>query len=129
LVEFGAYSEIHRLGLYICGVTRDKGMIKWCWLLFLVAHWIIIAEDIKNSGLILDCFPLTIVAAILKYHLVLGFIVYLGLIVYFVLDMPVKHYMKRYKDKKNKTEKSFSNIAASQFCFSRSNKSTTTLQF
>jgi hypothetical protein len=29
----------------------------------------------------------------------------------------------------NKTEKSFSNIAASQFCFSRSNKSTTTLQF
>jgi hypothetical protein len=28
----------------------------------------------------------------------------------------------------NKTEKSFSNIAASQFCFSRSNKSTTTLQ-
>jgi hypothetical protein len=29
----------------------------------------------------------------------------------------------------NKTEKSFSNLAASQFCFSRSNKSTTTLQF
>jgi hypothetical protein len=29
----------------------------------------------------------------------------------------------------NKTEKSFRNIAASQFCFSRSNKSTTTLQF
>jgi hypothetical protein len=28
----------------------------------------------------------------------------------------------------NKTEKSFSNLAASQFCFSRSNKSTT-LQF
>jgi hypothetical protein len=28
-----------------------------------------------------------------------------------------------------KTEKSFSNIAASQFCYSRSNKSTTTLQF
>jgi hypothetical protein len=32
------------------------------------------------------------------------------------------------QQKKNKTEKSFSNIAASQFCFSRSNKSTTTLQ-
>jgi hypothetical protein len=30
---------------------------------------------------------------------------------------------------KNKTEKSFSNLAASQFCYSRSNKSTTTLQF
>jgi hypothetical protein len=29
----------------------------------------------------------------------------------------------------NKTEKSFSNLAASQFCFFRSNKSTTTLQF
>jgi hypothetical protein len=29
---------------------------------------------------------------------------------------------------KNKTEKSFSNLAASQFCYSRSNKSTTTLQ-
>jgi hypothetical protein len=29
----------------------------------------------------------------------------------------------------NKTEKSFSNLAASQFFFSRSNKSTTTLQF
>jgi hypothetical protein len=29
----------------------------------------------------------------------------------------------------NKTEKSFSNLAASQFCFSRSNKLTTTLQF
>jgi hypothetical protein len=29
----------------------------------------------------------------------------------------------------NKTEKSFSNLATSQFCFSRSNKSTTTLQF
>jgi hypothetical protein len=29
----------------------------------------------------------------------------------------------------NKTEKSFSNIAASQFCYSRYNKSTTTLQF
>jgi hypothetical protein len=28
-----------------------------------------------------------------------------------------------------KTEKSFSNLAASQFCFSRSNKSTKTLQF
>jgi hypothetical protein len=35
----------------------------------------------------------------------------------------------RLKNKHNKTEKSFSNIAASQFCFSRSNKSTTTLQF
>jgi hypothetical protein len=30
---------------------------------------------------------------------------------------------------RNKTEKSFSNLAASQFCFSRSNKSTTPLQF
>jgi hypothetical protein len=30
---------------------------------------------------------------------------------------------------KNKTEKSFSNLTASQFCYSRSNKSTTTLQF
>jgi hypothetical protein len=30
---------------------------------------------------------------------------------------------------KNKTEKSFSNLAVSQFCFSRSNKSTTPLQF
>jgi hypothetical protein len=29
----------------------------------------------------------------------------------------------------DKTEKSFSNLAASQFCFSRSNKSTATLQF
>jgi hypothetical protein len=29
----------------------------------------------------------------------------------------------------NKTKKSFSNLAASPFCFSRSNKSTTTLQF
>jgi hypothetical protein len=29
----------------------------------------------------------------------------------------------------NKTEKSFSNLAASQFYYSRSNKSTTTLQF
>jgi hypothetical protein len=29
----------------------------------------------------------------------------------------------------NKTEKSFSNLAASQFCFYRSNRSTTTLQF
>jgi hypothetical protein len=29
----------------------------------------------------------------------------------------------------NKTEKSFSNLAASQFCYFRSNKSTTTLQF
>jgi hypothetical protein len=32
-------------------------------------------------------------------------------------------------NKQNKTEKSFSNLAASQFFFSRSNKSTTTLQF
>jgi hypothetical protein len=31
--------------------------------------------------------------------------------------------------RENKTEKSFSNLAASQFCFSRSNKSSTTLQF
>jgi hypothetical protein len=30
---------------------------------------------------------------------------------------------------RNKTEKSFSNLAASQFYYSRSNKSTTTLQF
>jgi hypothetical protein len=29
----------------------------------------------------------------------------------------------------NKTEKSFSNLATSQFCYSISNKSTTTLQF
>jgi hypothetical protein len=48
-------------------------------------------------------------------------IVYVKYNLYFVTPVP-------YNDK-NKTEKSFSNIAASQFCFSRSNKSTTTLQF
>jgi hypothetical protein len=37
--------------------------------------------------------------------------------------------LKSSKNRSNKTEKSFSNLAASQFCFSRSNKSTTTLQF
>jgi hypothetical protein len=34
-----------------------------------------------------------------------------------------------YENEFNKTEKSFSNLAASQFYYSRSNKSTTTLQF
>jgi hypothetical protein len=33
------------------------------------------------------------------------------------------------RSQNNKTEKSFSNLAASQFCFSRSNKSSTTILF
>jgi hypothetical protein len=47
------------------------------------------------------------------------------LLVYFMLCAP-SHSEQLWL---NKTEKSFSNIAASQFCYSRSNKSTTTLQF
>jgi hypothetical protein len=49
--------------------------------------------------------------------------------VLFSLEQSICRQVSKCRYLKNKTEKSFSNLAATQFCFSRSNKSTTTLQF
>jgi len=90
LVQFSCYNEVVKLGQSICKV-KEKYMTKWCWLLCFVFNWIIISGDIHQN---LDSLP--ILEKILKYRVAFGFTMYLGLLVFFVLNMQDKHFMKRY---------------------------------
>ena len=93
MVEYACYSEVLKLGLKVCAI-KNSWIKKWCWVLFYVVHWIVIAEDVKNSQLKLECVP--ILAFLIKYNMAVGLISYLILIVTFVLSMSKKHYLNRY---------------------------------
>ena len=93
MVEYACYSEVLKLGLKVCAI-KNTWMKKWCWVLFYVIHWIVIAEDVKNSQINLECVP--ILAFLIKYNMAVGLISYLTLIVTFVLSMSKKHYLNRY---------------------------------
>jgi len=93
LVEFSSYNEFLKLGQKICGV-REKYMTKWCWMVFFVFHWIIISSgEISHN---LNCLP--ILEKIVKYKVFVGFSLYVGLLVFFVLNTQLhdRHYMRRY---------------------------------
>ena len=93
MVEYACYSEVLKLGLKVCAI-KNTWMKKWCWVLFYVIHWIVIAEDVKNSQINLEC--VQILAFLIKYNMAVGLISYLTLIVTFVLSMSKKHYLNRY---------------------------------
>jgi len=94
LVEFSSYNEFLKLGQRICGV-REKIMSKWCWTLFFVFHWITMASmgEISQN---LSCLPL--LETIFKYKIAIGFTLYMGLLVFFVLTTQLhdRLYMRRY---------------------------------
>ena len=94
LVEFSSYNEFLKLGQRICGV-REKIMSKWCWTLFFVFHWITMASmgEISQN---LSCLPL--LETIFKYKIAIGFTLYMGLLVFFVLTTQLhdQSYMRRY---------------------------------
>ena len=94
LVEFSSYNEFLKLGQRICGV-RENIMSKWCWTLFFVFHWITMASmgEISQN---LSCLPL--LETIFKYKIAIGFTLYMGLLVFFVLTTQLhdRLYMRRY---------------------------------
>ena len=93
LVEYACYNEVLKLGLRICDLKNNIFLKKWCWILFLVVHWIVIANDIAKSDFNFDCVPL--LGFIFKYNMAFGLAAYLSLIVCFVLAMKSKNYLNR----------------------------------
>jgi len=95
LVEFSSYNEFLKLGQRICGV-REKFMSKWCWMLFFVSHWIIMSSMGFETSQNFTCIPL--LEKILKYKIAVGFSLYMGLLVFFVITIQLldQHYMRRY---------------------------------
>ena len=70
--------------------VKEPEITKWCWYLYLVAHWLVIAPDINLD---LECLPT--LQFLFKYHLALGFTAYIALIMFFVLSMRDQLYIKR----------------------------------
>jgi len=91
LVEFACYNEVLNMGKNVLNV-KEPEITSWCWYLFLVIHWLIIAPDIS-----IDLSGLPMLDVLFKYHLAFGFTAYMALIVYFVFSMVRDQlYMKRY---------------------------------
>ena len=91
LVEYACYNEVLNMGKNVLNV-KEPEITKWCWYLFLVMHWLIIAGDISID---LTCLP--ILDFVFKYYLAFGFAAYMTLIVFFVFSMVRDQlYMRRY---------------------------------